>query len=61
MSHRGLLGLLLLSHYALAADVQVIAYGLKARINLEGITPLTPKLRAILAYNAMRAGTGCPN
>lgn len=61
MNRCGLLGLLFLSCYTLAADLQVIAYGPKAPINLKGITPLSPQLRAILAYTAMRAaGSGCP-
>ena len=61
MSLPGLLGLLFLASQGFAADVQVIGYGAKTGINLEGITPLSPQLRAILAYTAMRAaGAGCP-
>src|SRR5207249_9263381 len=53
-----LLSFSVLSPLAFAADVQVIADG--HPINLEGLKPLSSQISAILAYHAMRAGTGCP-
>ncbi len=61
MNNCGVLGLVILVTQAFAADVEVIAYWPKTGINLAALKPLSPQLRAILAYTAMRAGTGCPN
>lgn len=53
-----LLAAFLIPSVSFAADVQV--YGSDGSITLDGLKPLSPQITAILAYHAMRAGTGCP-
>jgi hypothetical protein len=54
--------LLPLAHPAGAVEVQVLysADSMTTAINLKPLEPLSPALRAVLAFYAMRANGGCP-
>jgi hypothetical protein len=52
-----------LAHPAAAGEVQILysADAMTTAVNLKPLEPLSPALRAVLAFYAMRANGGCPS